>query len=45
MPDCENCGRHVTSDFLRVFGVDGEVHGCPNCTTTANIQEAQKDEL
>lgn len=31
MPECKECGAHVTPDFVRVFGVDGEVHGCTNC--------------
>ena len=33
MPTCGNCETYVTRDFVRVFGVDGEVHGCPNCST------------
>ncbi|WP_339103084.1 hypothetical protein [Haloterrigena salinisoli] len=33
MPTCGNCDAYVTGDFVRVFGVDDEVHGCPNCST------------
>lgn len=44
MPECSECGGHVTSDFVRVFGIDGEIHGCPNCTANAQVAEAQKDE-
>ena len=33
MPECSNCGSHVTDDYRRVFtpsDVD-EVRVCPNC--------------
>lgn len=31
---CENCGGHLTPDFVRVYGdEDGDVHRCPNCST------------
>ncbi len=33
MPHCRDCGGYVTQDFIRVFGIDGSVSGCPNCTT------------
>lgn len=33
MPECAECGTYVTRDFVRVFGIGGEVHGCPRCTT------------
>ena len=33
MPHCSDCGAYVTRDFIRVFGVDGTVSGCPDCTT------------
>ncbi|WP_164721987.1 DUF7563 family protein [Haloterrigena salifodinae] len=33
MPRCGNCDAYVTSDFIRVFGVNDKVHGCPNCST------------
>jgi len=33
MPECLNCGSHVTADYARVFSVedDGAVRVCPNC--------------
>jgi len=32
MPECDNCGRHVSTDFARVFADDrGHVTGCPLC--------------
>ncbi|MFW5918522.1 MAG: DUF7563 family protein [Haloferacaceae archaeon] len=31
MPKCGNCGSHVSDDYVRVLGVDGEVGGCPSC--------------
>ncbi|SEW31549.1 DUF7563 family protein [Natrinema salifodinae] len=33
MPTCGNCGAYVTRDFVRVFGVDGDIQGCPDCAT------------
>ncbi|AGB38763.1 DUF7563 family protein [Natronococcus occultus] len=33
MPNCQSCGGYVTRDFVRVFGGEGTVAGCPNCTT------------
>lgn len=37
MPSCTECGEHVTRDYVRVFGVDGEVHGCPSCSTYRDL--------
>lgn len=31
------CGSHVSQQFVRVFGVDGTVHGCPECTDASAI--------
>jgi transposase len=31
MPECENCGRHVSKAYARVKGVSGTVHECPHC--------------
>lgn len=39
MPTCSDCDAYVSRDFIRVFGVDGEVHGCPNCMTYRDLQE------
>ncbi|MFP8957104.1 hypothetical protein ACLI4Y_10270 [Natrialbaceae archaeon A-CW3] len=36
---CKNCGTHVTQQFARVFGDNGDVvHGCPSCTTYREMQ-------
>jgi hypothetical protein len=40
MPDCKNCGNHISDDFKRVFADDnGEVRACPNCAAQAGIAE------
>lgn len=39
MPNCQDCGGYITRDFVRVFGVNGAVAGCPNCTTYRELQE------
>ncbi|AGB38732.1 DUF7563 family protein [Natronococcus occultus] len=39
MPRCQDCGGYVTRDFVRVFGIDGTVAGCPDCTTYRELQE------
>lgn len=31
MNKCQNCGEHISSDFVRVFGVNGEVESCVFC--------------
>jgi len=42
MPECASCGGHVTPDFVRVFGdADGDVHGCPACSTKAAILDGE----
>ncbi len=38
MPYCSDCDAFITRDFIRVFGIDGEVHGCPNCMTYRELQ-------
>jgi len=30
---CNDCGNEVSKDFIRVFGVDGEIEMCPECST------------
>ncbi|WP_449271807.1 DUF7563 family protein [Halovivax asiaticus] len=36
---CRKCGTHVTQQFARVFGDNGDVvHGCPDCTTYREMQ-------
>ena len=40
MPVCENCGKHVSERFIRVFGDEtGRVYACPNCSARAGIGE------
>lgn len=33
MPECRNCGSHITDDYVRVFSADDRpgVRVCPNC--------------
>jgi len=39
MPECLDCGGHVTEQFARVFGDrDDVIHGCPECSTFAELQ-------
>ncbi|WP_455429315.1 DUF7563 family protein [Haloarcula sediminis] len=36
MPRCDSCSAHVDPRWYRVFqGNDGELHGCPECTSLA----------
>ncbi|WP_449272291.1 DUF7563 family protein [Halorussus marinus] len=45
MPECSNCGSHVTSTFVRVFAVDeNNIHGCPSCMTYAEISDGESTE-
>jgi hypothetical protein len=40
MPECDNCGRFVTTDFVRVFGdSDDKLAGCLHCLTMAELQD------
>lgn len=42
MPTCSNCGNHVTTAFVRVFGADNtDVHGCPSCMTFSDISDGE----
>ncbi|WP_187433059.1 DUF7563 family protein [Natronococcus pandeyae] len=41
MPTCGNCGEYVTHNFVRVFGADGVIQGCPNCTTYRELYDAE----
>jgi len=34
---CQNCGRHVTPSFVRVFGHDGSVDRCRGCDTVGRL--------
>jgi NAD-dependent SIR2 family protein deacetylase len=33
MPECQNCGSFVTTEYVRVFAPNGEQHPrvCPRC--------------
>lgn len=31
MPSCDNCNSFVTRDYSRVFSIEGQLHGCPQC--------------
>lgn len=44
MPECAECGAYVTPDYVRVFGLDGEVNGCRNCMTNREIQNGEAAE-
>lgn len=38
MPECQNCGSHVTTDYVRVVSHDGEaVHACPQCPDRVRV--------
>ncbi|WP_435346390.1 DUF7563 family protein [Haloarchaeobius sp. HRN-SO-5] len=35
---CENCGAHLSSSFVRVFGDnDGTLHRCSECSTVSEL--------
>lgn len=35
---CKGCGAHVSAEFKRVMAADGDVYGCPQCTSGASIR-------
>jgi predicted SprT family Zn-dependent metalloprotease len=38
MPQCENCDKHISEQFQRVFGdKNGNVYACPKCSANAGI--------
>lgn len=40
MPECNSCGRFVTTDLVRVFGdANGKLAGCLHCLTLTDLQE------
>lgn len=44
MPECQNCQKHISDDFYRVFSDDnGEVNACPNCSAQAGIAEVSME--
>ena len=34
---CSRCGSAVSRSFVRVFGVDNEVHGCLDCLSRTRL--------
>lgn len=47
MPECANCGGHVTEQYVKVFKPEGvdEPRACPNCEdkvrSGAEVREAR----
>ncbi|AHG04021.1 hypothetical protein HALDL1_10730 [Halobacterium sp. DL1] len=40
MPQCRNCGSHVTVQFARVFGDNQDsVHNCMDCVPNAELDD------
>lgn len=40
MPECRNCGSHVTVQFARVFGDNADtVHNCMECVPNAELDD------
>jgi len=43
MPDCDNCGAHVSERFARVFSDEhGRILACVNCSANAGIAEESR---
>jgi DNA-directed RNA polymerase subunit N (RpoN/RPB10) len=43
---CSSCGAHVSHDFARVFGDNGNnVENCLSCSTTRELGQSEADEL
>ncbi len=39
---CENCGRHVSSSYVRVFGDNsGTLHRCSTCATVSDVMDGR----
>ena len=40
MPDCSRCGAHVSTRFVRVFGLsENGVVACPSCSGRSHIAD------
>lgn len=38
MPECDNCGHHVTERYKRVFADnDGILHACSHCRSQSQM--------
>lgn len=37
--ECLNCGSHVSKDWVRVNGKDGQVAACPRCSSGREITD------
>lgn len=35
--ECKGCGSHVGRQYVRVMGLNGEVHACPQCADTTEV--------
>lgn len=42
MPQCKNCGSHVSSSFQEVLSADDKVYACPSCSANAGIAEVSE---
>lgn len=39
MPNCQQCGGHISQDFARVFGDNNDdVHACHGCTVQQDLK-------
>ena len=44
MPECENCGSHISERFKLVFGDEsGAIYACVNCSANAGIGETTRN--
>ena len=39
MPECDNCGAHVTSKYVKIFGRNGEIAACLHCNYRREISD------
>lgn len=42
-PTCDDCGAHVSSDWARVFRVNGEVPMCIECSSNSDRANVMAD--
>lgn len=43
MPQCTNCGTHVTGMFARVFGDNEDtIHRCMNCAPNTDLDKCHR---